>query len=305
MHPVLKNKTRRALPHSRVPRGGQGAGTDRLYHKGQARVQCHQHSLTATSPGRAQARPWAGSGHLLTPWLLWDVPTPPQRYSHPGEQAAGTPQGTSMQPGPGENLLYAWRLSVSGARCCRPLQGSTHLHSPGAAITGGASQRRVHPDAGQVCTCSHLPPHPGTGNSSITYHFLVLGQDKVVIAEGHTENNCCHAFKAVDPLLPLRPLATNIKHPGRGRRTISAATEISLPGHRIPPQDGGDSARDFQTSRVQGKPRTRPNISKADSSEPSLPPGSAHWISKFFSLEQFQQEELDVTQKPADSPGHA
>lgn len=91
----------------------------------------------------------------------------------------------------------------------------------------------VYQFLGQGCCSGALAtiPPPFSSKSSRTYHFLVLSQDEVVVTEGHAENNRRHAFKTVDPLLPLRPLAANIKHPGRGRRTVSEATEIALPGH--------------------------------------------------------------------------
>lgn len=232
--------------------------------------------------------------------------TPPLRYLHLGNRLQGQLKAPLYNQCLEKNFIYALCLPVSGARHCRLLQGSAHLHSPWTTATRGASQRYAH---------AMIPPpfysamQPGDVNSSITYHFFILSQDKVVIAEGHTENNCCHAFKAVDPLLPLWPLATNIKHPGRGRRTISEAMETSLPSPHTVHRDVGGSAKDFQTSRVYRKTNTQPSISKANSSESFLSQEGAHWILKFFSSEQFQQEELDVTyiaiQKSADSSGHA
>ena len=43
-------------------------------------------------------------------------------------------------------------------------------------------------------------------------HLLVLGQDEVVAGEGHAEDDRGHALEAVDPLLPLRTLAADVKH---------------------------------------------------------------------------------------------
>lgn len=36
-----------------------------------------------------------------------------------------------------------------------------------------------------------------------TYHLLVLSQNQVIVTEGHTEDDCCHSFKTVNPLLSL------------------------------------------------------------------------------------------------------
>ena len=33
-----------------------------------------------------------------------------------------------------------------------------------------------------------------------TYHLLIFSQNKVIITEGHTEDNCCHSLKTVNPL---------------------------------------------------------------------------------------------------------
>ena len=46
-------------------------------------------------------------------------------------------------------------------------------------------------------------------------HLLVFGQDEVVAGEGHAEDDGGDALEAVDPLLPLGPLASHIEHPGQ------------------------------------------------------------------------------------------
>lgn len=46
-----------------------------------------------------------------------------------------------------------------------------------------------------------------------TYYFVVLHQHHVVCAQSSDEDDTGHAFKAVDPLLPLWTLTTHIKHP--------------------------------------------------------------------------------------------
>ena len=50
---------------------------------------------------------------------------------------------------------------------------------------------------------------------SLPVHLLVLGQDEVVAGEGHAEDDGRHALEAVDPLLPLGPLAAHVKHPSQ------------------------------------------------------------------------------------------
>lgn len=40
-------------------------------------------------------------------------------------------------------------------------------------------------------------------SSCLTHHLLVLSQDQVVSAHGHTEDDGCDSLKAVDPLLPF------------------------------------------------------------------------------------------------------
>ena len=49
-------------------------------------------------------------------------------------------------------------------------------------------------------------------------HLLVLGQDEVVAGEGHAEDDRGHALEAVDPLLPLRTLAADVKHSAQRER---------------------------------------------------------------------------------------
>lgn len=49
--------------------------------------------------------------------------------------------------------------------------------------------------------------------SVCAYRGLVLMQHLVVSTECHTENDGCYILKTVDPLLPLRPLTSNIKQP--------------------------------------------------------------------------------------------
>ena len=43
-------------------------------------------------------------------------------------------------------------------------------------------------------------------------HLLVLGEHEVVAAERHAEDDGRHALEAVDPLLPLGPLASDVEH---------------------------------------------------------------------------------------------
>lgn len=42
-------------------------------------------------------------------------------------------------------------------------------------------------------------------------HLLVLGQDKIIARHGDHEDDGRHALEAVDPLFPLRSLATDVK----------------------------------------------------------------------------------------------
>lgn len=46
-----------------------------------------------------------------------------------------------------------------------------------------------------------------------THHFVVFHQHHIVGTKGCTEDDAGDALKAVDPLLPLRPLTAHIKHP--------------------------------------------------------------------------------------------
>jgi hypothetical protein len=46
-------------------------------------------------------------------------------------------------------------------------------------------------------------------------HLLVLCQDQVIAGESHAEDDGGDALEAVDPLLPLRPLAAHVKHPAQ------------------------------------------------------------------------------------------
>lgn len=50
---------------------------------------------------------------------------------------------------------------------------------------------------------------------NLTHHLLILSQDQVISAHGYTEDDSCDSLKAVDPLLPFWPLASNIKHPAQ------------------------------------------------------------------------------------------
>lgn len=45
-----------------------------------------------------------------------------------------------------------------------------------------------------------------------THHLLILSQDQVISAHGYAEDDGSDSLEAVDPLLPLGPLASNIKH---------------------------------------------------------------------------------------------
>ena len=45
-----------------------------------------------------------------------------------------------------------------------------------------------------------------------TYYCLVLNQHLVVFGKGNQEDDGSDIFEAMDPLFPLRPLATNVKH---------------------------------------------------------------------------------------------
>lgn len=46
-----------------------------------------------------------------------------------------------------------------------------------------------------------------------TVHRLIFEEQLVVLRNGDQEKNRCHVLEAVDPLLTLRTLATNIEHP--------------------------------------------------------------------------------------------
>ena len=54
---------------------------------------------------------------------------------------------------------------------------------------------------------------------TVSHHLLILSQDQVVGAHGHTEDDGSDTLEAVDPLLPLGPLASHIKHPARRQTT--------------------------------------------------------------------------------------
>ncbi|RUS87380.1 hypothetical protein EGW08_004834, partial [Elysia chlorotica] len=45
------------------------------------------------------------------------------------------------------------------------------------------------------------------------YHFLIFCQGQVIFTHSYNKYNGCDALKTMDPFLPLRSLATNIKHP--------------------------------------------------------------------------------------------
>lgn len=128
------------------------------------------------------------------------------------------------------------------------------------------------------------PPHDPP---PMLYHFFILGQDKVIIAEGHTEDDRCDAFEAVDPLLPLRPLPTDIKHPAEAQHRLRGHTELCPDTG-----GGGGSWKGLQTSGVQCKPGTQPG------SNPE--PRRALIVFRAISAEQ-----LEVQLSAADSPGHA
>lgn len=51
------------------------------------------------------------------------------------------------------------------------------------------------------------------------YHFFVFSQNQVICAESNAKDDGCHSFKAMNPLLSLRPLTTNIKHSARKKKT--------------------------------------------------------------------------------------
>jgi hypothetical protein len=42
--------------------------------------------------------------------------------------------------------------------------------------------------------------------------MALLKEDLIVLAQGDTEYNGRHIFKAMDPFLPLTALATNVEH---------------------------------------------------------------------------------------------
>ena len=110
MHPVLENKVRRVMHHSRVIRGRWGGRTDRLYCKGQTK----ESSVTAISslPLHQEEHghdPEQGSGHLLI------LKPPPGRVCSSTEALA--PRGT----GCGDNSRHlpvsrAWRKKESHLR---------------------------------------------------------------------------------------------------------------------------------------------------------------------------------------------
>lgn len=51
------------------------------------------------------------------------------------------------------------------------------------------------------------------------YRGLVLVQHLVIPAQRHAEDDGRHVLKTVDPLLPLRPLTSDIEQPDRHTRT--------------------------------------------------------------------------------------
>lgn len=62
--------------------------------------------------------------------------------------------------------------------------------------------------------------------SGSTCHLFVFGQNQVVVAQRHTEDDGGHAFEAVDPFLPLGPLSSHIKHSVRGKLMSLASNEM-------------------------------------------------------------------------------
>ena len=64
------------------------------------------------------------------------------------------------------------------------------------------------------CRLRHTPR---TGDF-VPYHLLILGQHQVISAQCDAENNGCDSFETVDPLLPLRALASHIEHSAEGMK---------------------------------------------------------------------------------------
>ena len=54
-----------------------------------------------------------------------------------------------------------------------------------------------------------------------THHLLILSQDQVISAHGHTEDDSRDSLEAVDPLLPLWPLASDVKHPAQRQTSFN------------------------------------------------------------------------------------
>ena len=46
----------------------------------------------------------------------------------------------------------------------------------------------------------------------LTYRVFVLHEALIITTDSHQEEQAVHILEAVDPLLPLGPLTTNIKH---------------------------------------------------------------------------------------------
>lgn len=62
--------------------------------------------------------------------------------------------------------------------------------------------------------------------SGSTCHLFVFGQNQVIVAQRHTEDDGGHAFEAVDPFFPLGPLSSHIKHSVRGKLMSLASNEM-------------------------------------------------------------------------------
>lgn len=183
-------------------------GADRLYYKGQTKAPSitllNTHVLTVTASGTVPMALRLVASPRCSP-----SPCPILHGGAPTSGSGGQLRGQHHEPPSctqalGKIVHYRYLfLGQDTAGCCKEVL---------------FREQPPHNKGNDLETCpSHtgqglhlLPPpfcyratQPGVSNSSMTYHFFVLGQDKVIITEGHTENNCCHTFKAMDPLLPL------------------------------------------------------------------------------------------------------
>ena len=99
----------------------------------------------------------------------------------------------------------------SGVVLLAPLDWPILAREQGAKCCPVTSQIRINANL-------QVTDRPGFKSLNATkhdspIHLFIFSEDEVVAREGDTEDDGSDSLKAVDPLLPLRPLAPNVKHP--------------------------------------------------------------------------------------------